>query len=170
MDNVEQIYATIDKTVASFLNDLPGMLRQQLQNHVAVMLGFRNWNHGKWEVDTFNKEGNVNKLINARIENTVKDVVEKLTWKPKEAQIDAIARKFESEIQYQLDCALRKKAEQVAESLAEKIKTQLDNELLPTLIPQLSLKNLSDPKFMGNMPNLRDAVGKAILDGIPLKE
>lgn len=158
----QQIKSLVDKTVAKFIEDLPELLRKNLERQVAAMLGFECDSWGKWKVDTYDRNRSpVANLISDRVRSVITELIAKQEWAPKKDHIEAVAEAFEHKFRYEVEDQVRRLAERKAAEFGE----QLHKELTLDIIARPSVKDISNPGFMADMPKLRDVIYESLSKG-----
>ena len=158
----KQIKSIVDKTVAKFIEDLPELLRKNLERQVAAMLGFECDSWGKWKVDAYDRNRSpVANLISDRIRAVVTELVKNQEWAPKKEHVQAVAEAFEHKFKYEVEDQIRRLAERKAAEFAD----QLNKDLTLEIIARPSVKDVSNPGFMAEMPKIRDVIYESLAKG-----
>lgn len=155
-EHVSSIEAVVDATVAEFIKSIPHRMERALKDMMFASLGFR---ESFDRLAVSNESNPIADLIVEKAQAATKDAITRanIDTLPPEA-IKAIREKFI----YEVDDYLRTNIKKLVENhIDESIASMFKDEKLNI---QLSMGgDIKDPKYMANMPNVREILLEALV-------
>lgn len=153
-EQAEKIRATVEDTVARFIENLPEMINRRLETIVAQCLGFENRWRGEWRVDNCNsRQSTVGNYIAVEAHKIVGETAERVgsEWEITDEQVEGLREDLRKRVVEKVRSHMWKASEEKAQEVIGKLLESVNISLGELEVKDPTLEEMADPSYGKNL-------------------